>query len=71
MTAIARPQLFRTEMVHLDVELRGELTRGMPIHDRRIDAASPNTAVAIDVDAAGVIDYLSDVILKYGRDSSD
>ena len=71
LAAIARPQLFRTEMVHLDVELRGELTRGMTIHDRRIDAASPNTAVAIDVDAAGVIDYLSDVILKYGRDSSD
>lgn len=67
LAAVARPQLFRTELVHLDVELRGDLTRGMTVYDRRLyEAAAPNTSVAVDVDAAGVIDYLNDVFLKHG-----
>lgn len=67
LAAITRPKLFRTEMVSLDVELRGDLTRGMTVYDRRIaEASTPNTAVAIDVDAAGVVDYLMDVISNHG-----
>jgi inosine-uridine nucleoside N-ribohydrolase len=65
LAAVTQPQLFKTESVYLDVELRGELTRGMTIYDRRLfEAPSPNATVATDVDAAGVIDYLMDVVLR-------
>lgn len=64
LAAVTRPELFRTEAMHVDVELRGELTRGMTIADRRtFEAPLPNVTVATEVDAAGVVDYLLDVVL--------
>ena len=47
------PDLVKTEKCYVDVELRGELTRGMTVTDRRWGAPMDkgNIAVALEVDA--------------------
>jgi len=54
--AVIDPSFLRTELLPVDVELRGELTRGQMVVDRRADATwrteSPrSTRVSLDVDA--------------------
>jgi len=59
LAAISRPQLFRTEMMTIDVEVRGHLTQGMTVFDRRPSRVrTANIEVVTDVDAQGVLDYL-------------
>jgi inosine-uridine nucleoside N-ribohydrolase len=63
LASIARPELVRTEAMALDVETRGELTRGMTVFDRRgIDQWQANIDVVRHVDAEGVIDYFSQLL---------
>ena len=47
------PDLVKTEKRHVDVELRGELTRGMTVVDRRgrTSLGEGNINVALEVDA--------------------
>ncbi len=51
--AVTHPQLFRFEHRHVQVELDGELTRGMTVVDERPARAAgePNVEVAYEIDA--------------------
>ncbi len=63
LAAITQPQLFHRANMAVDVELDGKLTRGMTVFDRRHRPAwRPNLEVVRDVDAQGLIDYLSNVL---------
>jgi inosine-uridine nucleoside N-ribohydrolase len=58
MCALIDPEVIRTQLVHLDVELRGELTRGRTVCDFREERpyrrrqGVPNVHVAYDADGA-------------------
>jgi pyrimidine-specific ribonucleoside hydrolase len=61
--AVIDPSFVTTELLPVDVELRGELTRGQMVVDRRVDAtwrtgAPRATRVALDVDAERFLDFL-------------
>jgi inosine-uridine nucleoside N-ribohydrolase len=63
LAAIARPELVRSEAMSLDIETRGELTRGMTVFDRRgIDQWQANIDVVRHVDSKGVVDYFSQIL---------
>ncbi|MEX0701072.1 MAG: nucleoside hydrolase [Planctomycetales bacterium] len=65
LAAVARPRLFSTRAMDVDVEVRGELTRGMTVFDRRgIRNWQTNIEVAHDVDGQGVVDYLTSVLSR-------
>src|SRR5262249_13837593 len=55
VVAVSRPELLHTRRAHVDVEVQGELTRGMAvIDDRRWLPATPNVELAHDVDTPAV-----------------
>ncbi len=61
--AVIEPSFISTELLPVDVELRGELTRGQMVVDRRADAtwrrgAPRSTRVALDVDAERFLAFL-------------
>lgn len=65
LAAIVEPRLFVRESMSVDVELNGELTRGMTVFDRRtIDQSQSNIEVLTDVDAQGVLDFMSRLIRR-------
>ena len=60
LAAAVRPALFRLQPLPVDVEVQGELTRGMTVFERRAQlSGKSNAAVALDVDAQGVVDYMT------------
>ena len=68
IVAVAQPGLLTTKPIYVDVETRGELTRGMTIFDTRwACAAKPNVDVAVGVDVKGVRTYISDVLERAER----
>jgi len=57
--AVALPTKFSLEPAHVDVEVRGELTRGMSVVDTRpTPAGPPNADLVTNVDVVGVRDYI-------------
>jgi inosine-uridine nucleoside N-ribohydrolase len=57
---VARPSLFRIQPLEVDVEIRGELTRGMTVFDRRTPSSGKtNASVLAEVDSQGVLDYMT------------
>jgi len=59
LAAIARPLQFQRATLAVDVEVTGELTRGMTVFDRRTNPAwHSNIDVLSDVEPQGVLDYL-------------
>ncbi len=61
--AVIDPSFVGTELLPIEVELRGELTRGQMVVDRRAEAtwragASRSTRVALDVDAERFLEFL-------------
>jgi purine nucleosidase len=57
--ALTHPELFTTQPSAVDVEVSGEITSGATVFDRRSPARwSPNVYVALEVNAAGVLDAL-------------
>jgi inosine-uridine nucleoside N-ribohydrolase len=63
LAAVARPQLFDFKPLPVDVETHGELTRGMTVFDRRREyAGKASTAVALDCDTQGIIDYVTQLL---------
>jgi inosine-uridine nucleoside N-ribohydrolase len=63
LAAVVRPELFRLQSLKVDVELQGELTRGMTVVERRQPlSGKANAAVALEVDAQGVIDYMTGLL---------
>ncbi len=59
LLALTQPELFSTKRLGDDVETAGEITAGALICDRRnIAQWQANLDVAVDVNAAGVLDSL-------------
>ena len=68
LTAALHPELFETEELSGDVEIRGELTTGATVFDRRRPApARSNLAVATEVDAVAVTDSILRGIAEAGK----
>jgi len=60
---VARPHLFDTQSMAIDVETKGELTRGMTVCDQRgIMRWKHNIDVARHVDSQGVLDYFAAIM---------
>jgi purine nucleosidase len=67
VVAALQPELFTTRMLHGDVETEGELTHGVTVFDQRHrPEEQPNMAVAVDVDAAGVVDCILRILDRAG-----
>lgn len=65
--AVALPGALHTKPMHMDVETRGELTRGMSVFDQRYwEHAVPNVDLVTEVDGAAVRRYINQ-ILKIGE----
>lgn len=63
VVAVGRPKWLETKPAQVDVEIRGELTRGMSVFDRRAwEKTTPNVDLAVRVDSQGVRDYLKEVL---------
>ena len=63
--AVALPQALTTKPMAADVEVRGELTRGMCVFDQRRDRKpSLNVEVVTDVEVPAVRDYLRRVLAQ-------
>ena len=61
--AVAYPSAIQTKHMCVDVETRGELTRGMTVFDQRHWLRAPaNVEVATDVDGKAVRDYITRVL---------
>jgi inosine-uridine nucleoside N-ribohydrolase len=59
LVALALPGALSTRPMHVDVETRGELTRGMSVIDARgLAAAPPNVDLAVGVDVEAVRQYM-------------
>ena len=59
LVALVQPQAFKTRPVPVDVETRGELTRGATVFDVRWGAtAKPNVDLAVDVDVGVVRQFI-------------
>ncbi len=68
LASIARPAQFQRTTMSVDVEIEGELTRGMTVFDRRSNPAwRKNIDVLSDVDAQGVLDYLAEMLGSEGK----
>ncbi|WP_437188424.1 nucleoside hydrolase [Planctomicrobium sp. SH668] len=63
LAAITQPRLFEQRPMRVDVEVAGELTRGMTIFDRRQGIGNqPNIDVVTEIDQIGVRDYVMRLI---------
>jgi inosine-uridine nucleoside N-ribohydrolase len=59
LAAVAQPRLFERETHAVDVELEGQLTRGMTIADRRLTSQwKRNTDILTHVDSRAVLDLV-------------
>jgi inosine-uridine nucleoside N-ribohydrolase len=60
---LTRPAALTTRLMYVDVETRGELTRGMSVVDARPNAAGrPNVHLGIGVDGSAVHKYIEEVL---------
>jgi inosine-uridine nucleoside N-ribohydrolase len=65
LAAFALPRLFESHSMAVNIETRGELTRGMTVFDRRgVEQWQTNIDVFSDVDTQGVLDYFSRVVRR-------
>jgi inosine-uridine nucleoside N-ribohydrolase len=63
VVALTRPAALTTRHLHVDVETRGELTRGMSVVDMRANSdATPNVHLGIGVDVHAVHEYMDEVL---------
>jgi inosine-uridine nucleoside N-ribohydrolase len=61
--AVAIPDAVRCKSMHVDVETRGELTRGMSVFDQRPwEPMTPNVDVATEINVNAVRGYMSRVL---------
>jgi len=69
VVAASQPKSVTFAQVSVDVELRGELTRGMSVVDRRAGAPSPNVQLAVDVELPEVRAYIRRILGRSGTGS--
>ncbi|MEI7684196.1 MAG: nucleoside hydrolase [Planctomycetota bacterium] len=63
IVAVSMPAAIETKHMAMDVEVRGELTRGMTVFDQRVWVQpTPNVEFAQHVDGQGVRDYINSVL---------
>lgn len=63
------PGLVQTQRLHVEVETRGQFTRGMTIADRRARAAhEPTVDVAVKVDAEGFVPRFLEALMWWSQD---
>jgi len=62
---LAIPQAFQTQAMKVDVETRGELTRGMSVVDVRPHRGTTNLAWVTDVDMRAVRSYMHEVLSQF------
>ncbi|MFV0443125.1 MAG: nucleoside hydrolase [Planctomycetaceae bacterium] len=67
LAAITRPHLFERRRSTINVEVRGQITRGATVFDRRKKPAPNNIDALISVDPQGVLDYLSERLKEARR----
>ncbi|HKB02014.1 MAG TPA: nucleoside hydrolase [Gemmataceae bacterium] len=67
VAVVALPTKFTIERAYVDVELRGELTRGMSVVDTRPNPTGrPNADLVTNVDVVGVRDYIHATLSRAG-----
>jgi inosine-uridine nucleoside N-ribohydrolase len=67
VAALALPAALTFQTVYADVEVKGELTRGMLVVDTRsLPASRPNVHLATGVDVVGVQDYIKRTLAAAG-----
>jgi purine nucleosidase len=60
-----RPALFKTRLLHVDVETEGALTEGMTVADfRPYSKVKPNVNVCLKADADAIFDWYEKVIMS-------
>ena len=65
VAAVALPRKFTTEPAYVDVEVSGELTRGMSVVDGRpTPGGAPNVDLVTNVDIIGVRDYIHGILSR-------
>jgi len=65
VVAVAQPAAFTTRPIAVDIETRGELTRGMSVFDVRWSStAKPNAEVATAVDVPAVRQYINSTLAQ-------
>ena len=65
LVPLALPGAFNTRPMVVDVETRGELTRGMSVVDTRLNrTATPNVEMAVGVDVEAVRAYMNRVLAR-------
>lgn len=66
---LLRPEWFKSEYYHVDIETEGELCRGMTVADFREpkDETKINTEVLLSVDNEKFVDFFIDSILKLDK----
>jgi inosine-uridine nucleoside N-ribohydrolase len=63
VVAVALPDAVHAKQMHVDVELQGELTRGMTVFDRRSwHNTTPNVNVVMEIDSDEVRQYVKRTI---------
>jgi pyrimidine-specific ribonucleoside hydrolase len=64
---LAVPDLVASELLRVDVETAGELTRGRTVADReRLRGLPPNAEVGVDIDRGRFVDLLVEAIASFG-----
>jgi inosine-uridine nucleoside N-ribohydrolase len=67
VVAVSLPNVLSTRPMRVDVETRGELTRGMSVVDARPEHKDPaNVDLAVGVELAAVREYINDVLAQTG-----
>jgi inosine-uridine nucleoside N-ribohydrolase len=65
LAAISQPRLFERRAMAMEIETRGEVTRGMTVFDRRgVPQWQTNIDVLTEVDVQGVIDYVNNILKR-------
>lgn len=63
MGYLLKPQLFKGDMYHVDIETEGSITLGMTLADKRpISEKDKNVYVLLDLDRRGFVEYVCDCI---------
>jgi inosine-uridine nucleoside N-ribohydrolase len=65
LAAISQPRLFERRAMAMEIETRGELTRGMTVFDRRgVPQWQTNIDVLTELDVQGVVDYVNNILKR-------
>ena len=63
VTALTRPAALATRHLPVDVETRGELTRGMTVVDARVNTdQKPNVHLGVGVDVHAIHEYIDETL---------